>query len=669
MIHVTCQNQDCNRSYRLADAVAGKKVKCAQCGTAFVVPCGESPTMVHVADPVSADSPSSGKTAPPPLPPRGPFDGKAPPAAKAATNVAQGRPPASDVDQARFPWIWVAVTAPLAIAIVCFGIWATRDEGEEQGARNQPKPSEEQARESSASGDATPGKNPTTDAPTNAATDAPNGEDAQPSTLPSAESDERGSSDNKTVAIGTLQGRWKVVSVSGIPPLVAMQGKVGRVDWSDYSDHELTVSGEQFTWRIRPPDTVQAGWVDGANGKVARTWENKSHLVQSYAVSLDPSTNPMSVDLVVLDDNKPTDYVLKGIFELDGEELQLCVADVDVERPTSFSVANDERSVHSYTLVRDKDATLRDEAARVEDTTIRATVLGYFVHIPAGTSDDRDVFLLVQAEEALPGTTSKLLLLSKWQGDKLDFRGKNGFEAPLLLGAMMAQVTGSFEKRSFDGAEHDEFWRFLPFVKSAITISGDLDGENARLATAQGPSPELVAELESDDGDVVLIGSKRFIDLPLLTDATVKRVEDEPTTGQVSKPTDAIALFTRVLEAARIPESAKDDVAKSKSNVEGWQKEIDARKEVDPVLVSFTARFIDSALVERILGPPDKKVENQEQKGLFTVKGELVQGPVYWYGNIGFHFCQTEFDGKKGLFLFLLRHQAMHSQSPAGADN
>ena len=126
---------------------------------------------------------------------------------------------------------------------------------------------------------------------------------------------------------------------------------------------------------------------------------------------------------------------------------------------------------------------------------------------------------------------------------------------------------------------------------------------------------------------------------------------------QPKKAASAGELVAKILEAAKIPDSAAEDVKKSKENVKQWEEMLKDNKKVDPVLVVYTAKYITPAVVEQALGKPDRKTE-AEVPGLLTTKGEQVKGPVYWYGTTGFNFGKTSLGGKEGEYLVVIRHES-----------
>jgi hypothetical protein len=124
-----------------------------------------------------------------------------------------------------------------------------------------------------------------------------------------------------------------------------------------------------------------------------------------------------------------------------------------------------------------------------------------------------------------------------------------------------------------------------------------------------------------------------------------------------AKGASASELFAKVIDAAKIPDTAAEDVKKSKDNVKKWEATLKDNKKVDPVLVIYTVKYITPAVVEKALGKPDRKTE-AEIPGILTGQGEKIKGPVYWYGPIGFNFGKTKVDDKEGEYLFVIRYEA-----------
>lgn len=59
--------------------------------------------------------------------------------------------------------------------------------------------------------------------------------------------------------------------------------------------------------------------------------------MQGYQMTLRPEANPKEIDLVQLDRNEqPTQFVLRGIYAIDGNQAKIVVSNSDEERPTSF---------------------------------------------------------------------------------------------------------------------------------------------------------------------------------------------------------------------------------------------------------------------------------------------------------------------------------------------
>jgi hypothetical protein len=116
-------------------------------------------------------------------------------------------------------------------------------------------------------------------------------------------------------------------------------------------------------------------------------------------------------------------------------------------------------------------------------------------------------------------------------------------------------------------------------------------------------------------------------------------------------------LFAKVVEAAKIPDSAGENVRKSRENIKSWEEMLKTKTNVDPVLVVYTARYITPTVVEKALGKPDRKTE-AAIPGLLTQQGEKIKGPVYWYGTTGFNFGKSKIDGKEDEYLLVIRHEA-----------
>ena len=106
-------------------------------------------------------------------------------------------------------------------------------------------------------------------------------------------------------------------------------------------------------------------------------------------------------------------------------------------------------------------------------------------------------------------------------------------------------------------------------------------------------------------------------------------------------------MFSKVVEAASVPESYTNAVARMKELVKEWQTAMKSQKTNQPVglvtrgkegFPNFTlAPVVTVAVVEKALGKPDRKTTGTIPF-LYSQAGERVEGPVLWYGDVGFCF-------------------------------
>jgi len=225
----------------------------------------------------------------------------------------------------------------------------------------------------------------------------------------------------------------------------------------------------------------------------------------------------------------------------------------------------------------------------------------------------------------------------------------------------------------FDGTSPDlkSAVAWMPYVKHGRVVLS----EPFRIWTdASGKHPTEAQLLDERDGKIFLkrkdTGAEISIPQERLSERDQKYAKGRTSAlreANSSKGTPngsgatAEELFAKVIAAAGVPatKEAEELVQKAKNNVSFWQSKLSRKEDVEPaVLVAFTSKYIVAALVEKTLGKPDRKTEDQIFDGLFTLKGEKMKGPVYWYGTTGFHFGNTEIDGKQGEYLMTLRHEA-----------
>lgn len=123
----------------------------------------------------------------------------------------------------------------------------------------------------------------------------------------------------------------------------------------------------------------------------------------------------------------------------------------------------------------------------------------------------------------------------------------------------------------------------------------------------------------------------------------------------------AADLLAKVIHSADIPALHNDEIAAAKSRVTSWQKAIASKKTTDPVSIysdnqNVLSPFVTPAVVEKALGKPDRQTKG-EIPFLFTQQGAQVEGPILWYGEIGFCFGFVGLNGKRDNYLFMMTAQ------------
>ena len=101
----------------------------------------------------------------------------------------------------------------------------------------------------------------------------------------------------------------------------------------DQTDQERMVGN----WYIVNDDSGRKGemWVIDED-RILMHAKESSPITRHYFHRLDASKTPKQIDITVKKVNGPTIGIIRGIYSLDGDELRLCLAPMDKERPTAF---------------------------------------------------------------------------------------------------------------------------------------------------------------------------------------------------------------------------------------------------------------------------------------------------------------------------------------------
>ena len=113
-------------------------------------------------------------------------------------------------------------------------------------------------------------------------------------------------------------------------------------------------------------------------------------------------------------------------------------------------------------------------------------------------------------------------------------------------------------------------------------------------------------------------------------------------------------LCEKIVKSVSIPEKHTRLLSNVKKEIELWQVEAMAKKTDMGVGIFENNDFSLSALltvdvVEKALGKPDKKTSGKIPSMWDSKTGKQLEGPVLWYGEIGFGFARL--GGNECLFM------------------